>query len=114
MEAAASASPLTSTAASAGKVQLAAPDLAPSKAKYVLVDSQFAHGCLGGKSNNLQLLRKPDALALLGAGVSLPSSVALPFGAFERVLSLPANAAGILGLLALRALRALLVQKYKY
>ena len=50
----------------AAAVKLAAPDLAPSKAKYVLQDSAFAAGCLGGKSNNLQLLRKPEAKALLG------------------------------------------------
>jgi alpha-glucan,water dikinase len=78
---------------SAKSVTLAAPDLGPSKAKYVLVDSAFAQGCLGGKSNNLQLLRKPEAKALLGDDVQLPSSVALPFGAFERVLALPSNGA---------------------
>lgn len=83
-------------AATGGKakadVKLAAADLAPAKAKYVMVDSAFAPGCLGGKSNNLQLLRTPAAKELLGDSVALPSSVALPFGVFERVLALPENA----------------------
>jgi len=73
-------------------VKLAAADLGPSSSKYVMLDTAFAHGCLGGKSNNLQLLRKPDAKAMLPPDVALPSSVAFPFGVYERVLASPANA----------------------
>jgi len=91
VEAAEAASPLAATKAAAS-VKLEAPDLSPGKAKYVMLDSEFATGCLGGKSNNLQLLRQPGAKALLGADVALPSSVALPFGVFERVLAHPGNA----------------------
>jgi len=50
------------------------------------------HQHTGGKSNNLQLLRKPDAKAMLPPDVALPSSVAFPFGVYERVLASPANA----------------------
>jgi len=93
LEAAQSAGAAALGTKAATSVKLAAADLAPSSAKFVMLDSAFAHGCLGGKSNNLQLLRKPDAKALLGADVALPSSVALPFGVFERVLASPENAA---------------------
>jgi len=92
VEAAEASSPMAPTKAAAA-VKLAAPDLSPGKAKYVMLDSEFATGCLGGKSTNLQLLRKPEAKALLGADVALPSSVALPFGVFERVLAHSSNSA---------------------
>jgi len=78
--------------AAAANVKVGAVDLGPSKAKYVLTDKEFAHGCLGGKSNNLQVLRTPQAKAALPAYLTLPTSVALPFGSFDRVLQHPSNA----------------------
>ena len=87
-----SASALAPTAA-AGAVKLASADLEPSKDRYVMLDNEFRAGCLGGKSNNLQLLRTSQAEVVLPGYVKLPSSVALPFGVFDRVLADPVNSA---------------------
>src|SRR5262249_52875284 len=46
----------------------------------------FSNDIVGGKSWHLAQLR-----AYLPDGIALPSSVAIPFGVFEKVLSLPAN-----------------------
>ena len=54
--------------------------------KWALAESEFAAGLVGGKSLNLAELRKQ-----LSSTVALPTSVALPFGTFERVLEDAAN-----------------------
>jgi len=59
-------------------------------AKMCLVDTEFTTAHLGGKSNNLQEVRKHAAK--LPANVKLPQSVALPFGTCEKVMADAANA----------------------
>jgi alpha-glucan,water dikinase len=53
---------------------------------WVLTQDQFAPGVVGGKSNNLNGLR-----GRLPDWIHFPTSIALPFGAFERVLGDSAN-----------------------
>lgn len=55
---------------------------------WALPEKGFAEGLVGGKSLHLATLR-----AALPKGIAVPSSVALPFGTFERVLADNANAA---------------------
>lgn len=49
--------------------------------RWVLPESEFREGVVGGKSLNLAALR-----AHLPPNVHAPTSIALPFGAFERAL----------------------------
>lgn len=66
-------------------LRLAAPR--PGNGEWVLPMDQFAEGRVGAKSGNLAALR-----SALPQWIHVPSSVALPFGAFERVLGDSANA----------------------
>eukprot|EP00287_Rhodomonas_sp_CCMP768_P016546 CAMPEP_0196758624 /NCGR_PEP_ID=MMETSP1091-20130531/104282_1 /TAXON_ID=302021 /ORGANISM="Rhodomonas sp., Strain CCMP768" /LENGTH=1086 /DNA_ID=CAMNT_0042107455 /DNA_START=30 /DNA_END=3290 /DNA_ORIENTATION=- len=75
-----------SAAAPSGPLTLRSP---PPVGKSVVTETEFSDAILGGKSNNLQALRK--AGAALPAFLKFPSSVALPFGVCEKTLSLPAN-----------------------
>ncbi|KAI3425011.1 hypothetical protein D9Q98_008393 [Chlorella vulgaris] len=54
--------------------------------RWVLAESEFGAGLVGGKSANLAALRSK-----LPTGVQAPASVALPFGSFERVLAADCN-----------------------
>lgn len=81
--------PAASNAAEKGgtapKVKVAKPKAAKSKTKtapWVLQEADFADGLVGGKALNLAALR-----GKLPAAVGMPSSIALPFGTFERVLA---------------------------
>ena len=75
----------------ARKLKLEKPASVTSGAKgggsWVLQESEFASGSVGGKALNLAALR-----GKLPSDVAMPSSVAFPFGTFERVLADPANA----------------------
>ena len=53
-----------------------------STSQWALAESDFASGLVGGKSLNLAAMRKQ-----LSGSASLPVSIAIPFGSFERVLS---------------------------
>ncbi|PSC73883.1 ABC transporter A family member 2 isoform B [Micractinium conductrix] len=53
---------------------------------WVLPESEFGAGLVGGKSANLAELR-----GKLPAGVQAPASIALPFGTFERALAADCN-----------------------
>lgn len=57
----------------------------------------FIQGLVGGKSRNLATLR-----AALPSTIAVPSSVALPFGTFERALEEPANATAAKNIAALQ------------
>lgn len=57
-----------------------------STGEWALQESEFAPGLVGGKSLNLAGMRKQ-----LQGKASLPTSVAIPFGSFERVLLSPKN-----------------------
>jgi alpha-glucan,water dikinase len=54
--------------------------------RFAVPAEEFDPSLVGGKSLNLQKLR-----GKLGESTSLPPSLALPFGVFERVLEQPAN-----------------------
>lgn len=69
-----------------GPMSLRAP---PALGKMVVPQDEFSSSILGGKSNNLQELRK--AGGALPAFLKFPASVALPFGTCEAHLALPAN-----------------------
>src|SRR5438552_6206273 len=58
----------------------------PAFHAYALAERDFKQGIVGQKSYNLRLLHES-----LPEGVSVPSSVALPFGVFERVMELDIN-----------------------
>jgi len=73
--------------AAAGKIKLK-PVPAVGGA-MVLADKEFSETILGGKSCNLQTLRKASGLP---AFLKFPSSVALPFGVCEKAMADPANA----------------------
>ncbi|BDA48979.1 Alpha-glucan water dikinase, chloroplastic [Coccomyxa sp. Obi] len=90
------ASPLDPAAgalsANGSSAAAALPPLAVPKpketSKWALQEADFGPGLVGGKSANLAKLRGKVA-----DGVAVPASVALPFGAFERTLQDPSNAA---------------------
>ncbi|KAL4424419.1 hypothetical protein ABPG77_005662 [Micractinium sp. CCAP 211/92] len=75
--------------AAAPRMQLERPAAAAGGAggRWVLPESEFGPGLVGGKSANLAELRRK-----LPAGVQAPASIALPFGTFERVLAADCNA----------------------
>jgi alpha-glucan,water dikinase len=54
----------------------------PKFSRWVLTQDEFTPELVGGKSNNLNGLR-----GRLPDWISLPASIALPFGAFEKVLA---------------------------
>jgi len=58
------------------------------KGKFVAKSSEFTPELVGGKSRNLQLLR-----GRVSKSIKLPPSVALPFGTFDAIVSVPENAA---------------------
>jgi len=60
----------------------------PAGGAMVVSDAAFSETILGGKSNNLQVLRKATGLPSF---LKFPSSVALPFGTCEKALADPAN-----------------------
>eukprot|EP00741_Cyanophora_paradoxa_P017205 tig00000202_g16617.t1 len=60
---------------------------APKFSKYAIPATEFGHGVVGGKSNNLNGLR-----GRLPDWIHLPASAALPFGVCEKVLESPENA----------------------
>lgn len=68
------------------KVKLVKAKKAASSDAWVLTETEFEAGAVGGKSRNLAALR-----GKLPASINVPSSIALPFGTFERVLADPAN-----------------------
>jgi len=63
----------------------------PFQGTYALSSAAFSRAVVGGKSRNLEGLR--SAADRLPAGVRLPPSVALTFGAFDAALADPVNAA---------------------
>eukprot|EP00286_Rhodomonas_abbreviata_P000694 CAMPEP_0181291048 /NCGR_PEP_ID=MMETSP1101-20121128/1749_1 /TAXON_ID=46948 /ORGANISM="Rhodomonas abbreviata, Strain Caron Lab Isolate" /LENGTH=1087 /DNA_ID=CAMNT_0023395393 /DNA_START=89 /DNA_END=3353 /DNA_ORIENTATION=+ len=75
----------SSKAPKAAKISLR--QLTPAS-KMVVTDAEFTGDILGGKSNNLQALRKATGLP---AFLKFPSSVALPFGTCEKVMAGAAN-----------------------
>jgi alpha-glucan,water dikinase len=99
---AAAAAPAKAAGKPAGGGGKAAPlRLAPpaaAAAAWALAEADFAPGRVGGKALNLAAVR-----GALPAWVSVPASVALPFGAFERALADPANAAAADAVAALEA-----------
>lgn len=89
---AASAAATASTDAAQPKLKLAKPASVASSKKgavgpWVLKESEFAAGSVGGKALNLAALR-----GKLPKDIGMPSSIAFPFGTFERVLADPINA----------------------
>ncbi|KAL6770951.1 GWD2 [Auxenochlorella protothecoides x Auxenochlorella symbiontica] len=78
------------SASKAPKISLAKPAMRKRGSSWVLQEPEFKASVVGGKSLNLAALRqKLDSLQ----DVSLPASLALPFGTFEAVLASPENAA---------------------
>ena len=55
---------------------------------WVLPESEFAEGLVGGKARTLPMLK-----GKLPGHLAVPASVALPFGAAERAIGDPANKA---------------------
>lgn len=85
----ASSSSSSSKSTSSAKLKLDRPSAVGKKTTpWVLTESQFASGAVGGKGLNLAGLR-----GKLPSNVTMPSSIAFPFGTFERVLSNSANSA---------------------
>jgi alpha-glucan,water dikinase len=58
----------------------------PAPSPYVIASREFNHTLVGGKSNNLKQLN-----GKLPKWIGIPSSVALPFGVFEKVLAAEDN-----------------------
>ncbi|EFN54548.1 hypothetical protein CHLNCDRAFT_135335 [Chlorella variabilis] len=77
-----------SGASSAPRLTLQRPQSVGGSGSWVLAESEFGPGVVGGKSANLAALRSK-----LPAGVQAPASIALPFGTFERVLAADCNKA---------------------
>jgi len=85
--------PAPAAAAPAPAPEAAAPVAlrARESSEWVLTDEAFTTEVVGGKSLHLHELR--TALAGAGSSLAVPSSIALPFGVFERVLDDPENEA---------------------
>ena len=76
-----------------------------NSSSWAVAPPEYSAGVVGGKSINLERLRSiaAEVGASTGVNVKVPSSVALPFGAFERVIEAEENAS------AQKALQAALV-----
>jgi alpha-glucan,water dikinase len=85
---ASSSSSASKSSGSSSKLTLDKPSAVGKKTTpWVLTETEFVSGAVGGKGLNLSALR-----GKLPATVGMPSSIAFPFGTFERVLSDSANA----------------------